>query len=931
MRTIRRYAQKRAVTCSLFLSLTGLFLLRPAYCADVQVLTQHNDNQRRGANLLETVLSPASVGSSAFDRLGHYLVDGQVFAQPLFTTIDGQHRLYVATAHNLVYAFDADQPDSDPIWRFDAGSSISATASHLYPGRGPDIKPEVGIIGTPVIDLAHFTIYFVAMTQPDRQSDLFFHTLHAVDIRNGVERGRQVITGNIEGGGIFNSARQNQRAALTLVGNRIYIAWASFGDIQPFDGLVMSYDTADSPTPLAKHDQFQVARFNPVVGTRHKGGGIWQSGGGPAVDEAGQFIYIVTGNGDSNDSHAGSDFDSSDVKLDLSLRVIDYFTPSFRQFLNDNDLDLAVSGPMIPPEMPGANGAPVRRVLHGSKQGILYNLNSDNMGHFHSDSNPVQQVSVFDHEPNPGGTMPKRHIHTTPVFWQTGFDRRAFVASDWGLGIRAFRFTPDGNLDGNPVGISPRDANRFAISQLSVSANGDHDGIVWAMGCVTCVTDDPPDTKAMDKPGVLLAYDATTLGDPIYTSPPLGIYPRFTAPTIANGRVYAPTFSGEVVVFGLKNTSPHSFISSSHGGQFFQSNWGTQGNFEFFDPVASAFREYFRDNDNSAFPWHFLRQIGFPTTSGEIGPTPRAGSFLQSNTKGDGAHGNFAAVVRVAPAIASQPDFLDFWSLDSRTSKWTGAPLVAGGTAVTGITGNPVMIQSNWGAQGNFELLVPQGNMVKQFARDNDNSPFPWIFLRQFGYPAFHSQLGPAPRSLTFIQSNFKGDGTHGNFEVIVRVAPPIATDPDRLDFWYLDSLTLKWNGPFPVLPDGKPIDGITGDPVMFQSNWGTQGNFELFVPAGSVIKQYFRNNDDPTFSWHFVRQFGYRAPPNQIGPTPRSIECFQSNFKGDGVHGNFEAIVRVAPAIASEPDRLDFWVFDSRTATWDGPFPLSADAQPIP
>ena len=57
-------------------------------------------------------------------------------------------------------------------------------------------------------------------------------------------------------------------------------------------------------------------------------------------------------------------------------------------------------------------------------------------------------------------------------------------------------------------------------------------------------------------------------------------------------------------------------------------------------------------------------------------------------------------------------------------------------------------------------------------------------------------ELGPAPRSLTFFQSNFMGDGVHGNFEVIVRVAPPIAIQPDHLDFWFLDSRTSRWNGP---------------------------------------------------------------------------------------------------------------------------------------
>jgi hypothetical protein len=461
-------------------------------------------------------------------------VEGQVFAQPLYASgvnVLGKGRrnvLFVATAHNLLYAYDADQTGKQALlWSFDAGSGIAANASQLYPGRRscsgagqgemPDICPEVGRTGTPVVDLAHSTIYFVALTQPVRDEG-FFHTLHAVDIGSGRSRGSIRITGSIEGGGTFNSGRQNQRAALALMGDRVFVSWAGFGDIAPYDGLIMSYGTVDSAGGFVKHTQFQVARFNPVLGQRHKSGGIWHSGGGPAIDERNQFMYVVTGNGVSQEAHAGEDFDSSDVKLDTNLRVIDYFTPSFQGLLNDNDLDLSASGPMIPQEWRDSHGNFVRRLLHGSKQGILYNLNRDNMGHFHEHSNPVQQVSVFD-EPNPGvPSKPKLHIHSTPTYWQIGNDRRVYVASDWGLGIRAYRLLDNGQLETRAFLSARDDRNRYAFNQLSLSANGSKDGVLWTVGCVSCVVDNPPDTNATGKQGVLLAYDASRLGNPI--SPP---------------------------------------------------------------------------------------------------------------------------------------------------------------------------------------------------------------------------------------------------------------------------------------------------------------------------------------------------------------------------------------------------------------------------
>src|SRR5437868_5234548 len=76
----------------------------------IDVLTQHNDNGRTGANLAETALKPSTVSPQTFGRLFSLgPVDGQVYAQPLFVSqlsISGVVRnvLIVATEHNSVYA-----------------------------------------------------------------------------------------------------------------------------------------------------------------------------------------------------------------------------------------------------------------------------------------------------------------------------------------------------------------------------------------------------------------------------------------------------------------------------------------------------------------------------------------------------------------------------------------------------------------------------------------------------------------------------------------------------------------------------------------------------------------------------------------------------------------------------------------------------------
>jgi photosystem II stability/assembly factor-like uncharacterized protein len=386
----------------------------------------------------------------------------------------------------------------------------------------------------------------------------------------------------------------------------------------------------------------------------------------------------------------------------------------------------------------------------------------------------------------------------------------------------------------------------------------------------------------------------------------------------------------EVLRIGTWGRSAYELVAPSTlvtgNPHLIQGNWGTTGNFEMLVPQWDRIGQFSRDNDDPAFAWHSPRDFAYVARPGQLGQTPRSVTFVQSNFKGDGVHGNFETIVRVAAPIATISDHLDFWYFDSSALRWNGPfPIVADNAPIDTVTGDPSFLQGNWGTNGNFEVLVPRGNMIREYFRNNDDPAFAWHFLREFGYPVRPNEIGPTPRSVTFIQSSFKGDGTHGNFEAIVRVAPALATDPDYLDFFFLDSRTSRWNGPFPILVDGQRITGMTGDPTFIQSNWGMNGNFELLVPQGNVVKQYVRDNDDPQFTWRHLRDFGYPTRPGELGPKPVGVSFIQSNFKGDGTHGNFEAVVHVAPALVNEPDRLDFWYLDSRTSQWHGPFPLAS------
>src|SRR5580698_7719278 len=94
--------------------------------AQVNVLTYKYDNARTGQNLNEPLLSPVNVNAAHFGRRFSHSVDGYLYGQPLYVAAvpmaDGTLHdiIVVATAHDSVYAFDADDnvgKNSAPLWQ----------------------------------------------------------------------------------------------------------------------------------------------------------------------------------------------------------------------------------------------------------------------------------------------------------------------------------------------------------------------------------------------------------------------------------------------------------------------------------------------------------------------------------------------------------------------------------------------------------------------------------------------------------------------------------------------------------------------------------------------------------------------------------------------------------------------------------------------
>jgi hypothetical protein len=527
-------------------SAAGL-LLPGAAISQVNVLTYHNDNGRTGQNLNETILTPANVNQSTFGKIFRYNLDGDVYTQPLIVSgmnIPGQgiHDVaFVATENNSVYALDADSntgANAGVLWHVNLGPAApSGSGTPNFPFT--PIQPEVGITGTPVIDLSSGILYVDAFTEV---SGTFSHAIHALNITDGTELPFSPVTviasfpgvGAGSSGGVqhFTPRQELQRSALTLANGILYVAYAGYTDMtgltDPFHGWVIGFNPSNLqqlPTYVFNTTpNGTTAQYGSIAGE----GGIWMGGGGLAVD-ANNNLYFATGDGNFNalNGSGGTEYGSSFLKLSSSsgLSVADYFTPHNQAFYRTNDLDVGSGGVMLLPDQPG----PVPHLMIGAgKPGTAYLMNRDQMttGDDHYD---ISQDAVITSVQLAGG------CYNTPAFFN-GF---IFYAA-WNDHLVGYPVS-NGSIPQVPTQVGSRIFGFPGVTPC-VSANGANNGIVWGV--------------QKSGPTVLFACNATNISTEIYNSTQAGARDQltngitFATPTIANGKVYVGGQSN-LTVFGL--------------------------------------------------------------------------------------------------------------------------------------------------------------------------------------------------------------------------------------------------------------------------------------------------------------------------------------------------------------------------------------------
>ena len=430
--------------------------------AQTSVTTWHYDNARDGANTTETTLTPSNVNKASFGKLSTKPVDGFLVGHPLYlpgVNIFGQgvHNVaYVATMHDSVYAFDADNTSTSPLWMISILSYSPAGATSVpatvKKGGGTTGWSEVGIVSTPVIDPVTGTLYLVAETY---ESAKVVHRLHALDVTSGLEKfgGPTTIAATYTLNGkttTFADLYQMNRPGLLLANGHIYIGFGSNCCNQYSQGWVLSYNAAT----LQPEGAYTAEPGKSLAS-------IWQRGSGISADSSGN-IYAETSEG----YYArGKNLSSSVLKLSqigTTLSLADWFTPYNQQYLSTNDLDLD-DGVLILPDQPGPYP---HELIAGGKEGTIYVLNRDNMGQFCSTCTTTTGDTQIVQE------LPQAFKSSgTPVYWNN-------TVYFTGIHSPVYAYTL---LNGMLVQKSVTSVTMGGGGHALLTANGNSNGILWVI------------------------------------------------------------------------------------------------------------------------------------------------------------------------------------------------------------------------------------------------------------------------------------------------------------------------------------------------------------------------------------------------------------------------------------------------------------------
>jgi hypothetical protein len=360
-----------------------------------------------------------------------------------------------------------------------------------------------------VIDLGSRTMFLDALTTGSGAGATKSHLVFGLSLDDGSIRNNYPVdvAAKLAAKGIaFDPGTQGERGGLTIVENRLYVPYAAYaGDCGQYHGMVIGI-------PIENPNQVYVWQ------TATMGGGIWGAGG-PASD--GHTLFVATGN--ATDTGAPN-WGGSEAVIRLAAgptftgRSSDYFTPSNWRDLDEQDLELGATQPLLL-DRPG--DVHPKLLVAMSKAGNVHLLDRDNLGGIGTGNGTVGEGLASAH-------FTSSYIINAPTAYTTtdGVSYVVFkgagVDCPTGSTLVAVKVTA-GAAPALTLGWCA--APDSSGSPISSTTDGHSEPIVWTIGA--------------DGDGQVNAFDGET-GALLFGGTPasLGDVARYQSPIIVKGRVF---------------------------------------------------------------------------------------------------------------------------------------------------------------------------------------------------------------------------------------------------------------------------------------------------------------------------------------------------------------------------------------------------------
>jgi hypothetical protein len=409
--------------------------------------------------------------------------------------------------------------------------------------------PNVGITGTPVIDLSNNVMYVIAYTEENASPTYRIHELSLSNLTDVVPSVVVSASHALTNGALytFDATYERQRPALLEANGNVYAGLGSFCDYSASfsRGWLLGWQ-AGTLTPLPAN------RLNDALATSPNMfflSAIWMSGYGLAADPSGN-VYFVTGNSDySGTTYNGvTNIQESVVKVSPDLtQLVSIFTPFDVANLDEGDEDFGAGGVLLLPALSG----PVPLAAAAGKDGTMYLLDQDSLGGYTQGgpNNDLDEVQV-------GGCW------CGPSYFATKRLHQNIVASG-GNNVTVWKVQNSSSVKLALTGTSavlPGEQDPGFFTSVSSTQNG-RNAIIWAIA------------RPQTTPGIitLFAFTSESKSKGLLQTLYQGTAGYWTAqngnanlvPVVANGKVYVASYQ-QLDIFGLGGTAAKVATARGH-------------------------------------------------------------------------------------------------------------------------------------------------------------------------------------------------------------------------------------------------------------------------------------------------------------------------------------------------------------------------------